>query len=186
MSWCGVFSPIMNIFHSVVFLITIGGVMAQEEESPAGPTPCGGWPSSVQLGQNCYVYIQKKQTWAEAESVCRTLGGALAEVETYEQNQLMEKLIRDHKGGDTWLGGQDLIVEGRWFWATSGKEITGLSFEDWAPHRPNNVENQDCLELSLHSPSGWNDRDCETHNSFICQKHVNSMSVATTGVPVIG
>ena len=65
-------------------------------------------------------------------------------------------------------------------------------FENWAPNRPNNVDNQDCLELSPRSPVGWNDHDCESPNSFICQKHVNSVSASTTSstyttaAPVVG
>ena len=38
----------------------------------------GGW--THQLGETCYAYIHEVESWPNAQSVCRALGGYLAEI----------------------------------------------------------------------------------------------------------
>ena len=86
---------------------------------------------------------------------------------TAEEQSLVEKLKEDNRAGDVWLGGTDLVVEGRWYWASSGLEM--LDYKNFERGEPNDNGGENCLEVV--KSKQWNDGDCESHNKFICQFH---------------
>merc|ERR1712244_55326 len=95
----------------------LGSVASQTASSSS----CRG--GFKQFGQSCYAYINLEQTWADAQATCTALGGFLAEVYTDVENEYLKQLMRDHGGDTIWLGGDDLVVEGTWYWAKSQTEI---------------------------------------------------------------
>jgi len=135
-------------------------------------------PGYHQLGQwACYAWVDSKETWAGAQSVCRALGGFLAEIYTTQQNALVRQLVTSH-GSTAWLGGHDLLEEGAWRWAKSGNKMADY-LTDWETGQPDNYHTEeDCLEFKV-DYDHWNDAVCNNKNSFICQKY-------STSSPVVG
>ncbi|VDI50363.1 Hypothetical predicted protein [Mytilus galloprovincialis] len=77
----------------------------------------------------------------------------------------------DWSSSYTWAGASDLAEEGNWLWVT-GKPV-GV-FTNWRGPGPNNAHHgshtEDCMDLS---GGGWNDNDCASHFSFVCEIETN-------------
>ena len=130
----------------------------------------GGY--TMQSGQFCYAYIDDKQTWAEAEATCTSLGGYLVEAYTRQDNDYLEKIMFEHSPEDMWMGGHDVITEGKWFWSSSGRAISdGFTF--WGPGEPNDANNQDCMYFRF-SSHHWDDLSCDVKLKFACQKPIGN------------
>jgi collectin sub-family protein 10 len=68
---------------------------------------------------------------------------------------------------DFWIDGSDAVTEGVWYWAST---MESFGFTNWGIGEPNNQgEIEDCVELYL-LDYVWNDKICNTHNHFICEK----------------
>lgn len=65
-----------------------------------------------------------------------------------------------------WIGGSDQNIEDDFIWSRSGNKIT---FEHWSPREPNNLGDEDCVEMSA-SNCKWNDKSCDSKIPFICEK----------------
>jgi len=117
------------------------------------------------LGKNCYAYIEEPENWAEAQAVCESMGGQLAEISDYEENVVIKGMVTNLKA-DVWIGGDDLVEEGTWRWA-SGAPVNG--YTDWAPGEPDDKDGEDCMEL-MPKLGHWNDEDCDKIQPFICEK----------------
>ena len=127
----------------------------------------------MQHGEFCYAYISDAKTWSEAQTVCKALGGYLAEIQSKAENDYIAKIMSEH-GGSVWLGANDLITEGKWFWATSGKPVS--DFTSWQPREPNNARGvEDCMDFT--SNFQWNDKECDKHLRFICQAPIKPIVV---------
>merc|ERR1712241_1087398 len=147
----------------------------------ASNSTCSGWIGSVQAAGWCYAYIEEPSRWAEAEAVCKALGGYLAEIHNKQENDAVEKIVSQHDK-IVWLGGHDLITEGKWAWASSSLTVDGTEFSDWATGEPNDDHHEeDCMEFYPNRKSGtghWNDRRCGYEkNSLICQKRPDATVV---------
>ena len=127
----------------------------------------------TQYSQFCYAYIDKLENWVDAASHCRSLGGFLAEPRTEQQNIYIRQLVAHHSAGadsaTVWIGGEDHVTEGHWYWAQSGAAVAG--FTDWRQGEPSNSPpgGEDCMEYRipfLH----WNDRNCSVLQTFVCQR----------------
>lgn len=67
-----------------------------------------------------------------------------------------------------WIGGTDQNTESEFIWSRSGNKIT---FTQWSIGSPNNLFNEDCIEM--YSSNGeWNDKRCGSTISFICEKNL--------------
>ena len=112
-------------------------------------------------------------TWFEAENYCRSEGGKLVEVNSEEENRVIDEKIMT--GGYQsrnmwfWIGLTDKSEERTWRYASDG-EIA--SFFNWDTHYPNNPEpnnannNEDCALIRSGGcrnwdHNGWADFDCE-------------------------
>jgi len=122
----------------------------------------------TQLGELCYGYINLAKSWFDAQAACKDIGGHLAEPADMMTDMFITGLMHKHDGTrPIWLGAEDLLKEGSWFWANSGKAVD-KGYTDWMKGQPNNINNQDCMELH---PSGhWEDNVCNKTNAFICQR----------------
>ena len=106
-----------------------------------------------------YARINLPMPFADAEAVCRALGGLPACVNTAEENAfLFEQFASDRL---CWLGGSDREHEGEWKWA-SGEPF---SYTNWTSGEPNNSEGAEhCMQFGLKADTGlrsfgseWND-----------------------------
>ena len=115
--------------------------------------------------------MEQSETWVEAAAHCRALHAFLAEPKSQQQNDYMKQLLTGHHVQGVWLGGEDQVQEGKWFWSWSGAPVQG--YTNWAAHEPNNNHGEDCMEFKGHSFQ-WNDRVCNKTQPFICQKDLNA------------
>ena len=123
--------------------------------------------------------MSEPKTWGDAQTICRALGGYLAEIKTEDQNLLVEGIMFEHPGRDIWLGGNDLVSEGKWYWATSDTEVSSSGFTYWGPNEPSNggsLTAENCMEFKEVNRR-WNDVNCEYKLPFICQKPTESIVV---------
>ena len=76
-----------------------------------------------------------------------------------------------HGSKDIWLGGEDMLEEGKWFWSETGAPVSG-GYNDWAPGQPSNAgHGEDCMDFKI-SYNHWNDDSCDLKKAFICQKYL--------------
>jgi hypothetical protein len=154
-------------------------------------------PRMVMLGHVININFHFSQAnWFRAAQYCRFHGMHLASISSQEENDRLEKHIRDfgecqatilastllinsrfpRKGlGNEhfWTSGTDLADEGNFFWMANGRPVT---FTNWNAGEPNNFryengEEENCLELWNRDGKGlkWNDTPCSFETYFVCE-----------------
>ncbi|KAG7295764.1 hypothetical protein JYU34_020815, partial [Plutella xylostella] len=122
-----------------------------------------------------YLGIFFKANWFKAQQYCRFHGMHLASVSSQEENDKLEKYVKDSGYGREhfWTSGTDLAEEGNFFWMANGRPLT---FVNWNAGEPNNFryengEEENCLELWNRDDKGlkWNDSPCSFETFFICE-----------------
>ncbi|XP_078312276.1 galactose-specific lectin nattectin-like [Crassostrea virginica] len=131
-----------------------------------------GW---VRHGDSCYlVSTRYPMEWIDAMTFCEMYEANLAEVETDTEATFLrhECHVYGAGGGTFWIGGSDVMAEGKWMWMTSHIPI---SYTNWARGTPsNNLGRQHCLSMYYHVGYLWNDEQCTLSLPFICEKNANS------------
>ncbi|XP_060520346.1 lectin-like [Cylas formicarius] len=130
----------------------------------------------LKLGEKrYYLGIFFKANYYRATQYCRFHGMHLASITSQEENDKLEKYIKDFGFGNEhfWTSGTDLAEEGNFFWLSTGRPIT---FTNWNAGEPNNFEyengeQENCLELWNRDGKGlkWNDSPCSFETYFVCE-----------------
>ncbi|XP_039283651.1 mannose-binding protein C-like [Nilaparvata lugens] len=130
----------------------------------------------LKLGEKrYYLGIFFRANWYRAAQYCRYHGMHLASISSQEENDKLEKHIRDFGLGHEhfWTSGTDQAEEGTFFWMSTGRPIT---FTNWNTGEPNNFryengEEEHCLELWNRDGKGlkWNDSPCSFETYFVCE-----------------
>ncbi|XP_019868852.1 C-type lectin 37Db isoform X4 [Aethina tumida] len=130
----------------------------------------------LKLGEKrYYLGIFFKANYFRATQYCRFHGMHLASITSQEENDKLEKYIKDFGLGHEhfWTSGTDLADEGHFFWMSTGRPIT---FTNWNAGEPNNFEyengeQENCLELWNRDGKGlkWNDSPCSFETYFVCE-----------------
>ncbi|RZF36756.1 hypothetical protein LSTR_LSTR005069, partial [Laodelphax striatellus] len=130
----------------------------------------------LKLGEKrYYLGIFFRANWYRAAQYCRYHGMHLASIGSQEENDKLEKHIRDFGLGHEhfWTSGTDQAEEGTFFWMSTGRPIT---FTNWNTGEPNNFryengEEEHCLELWNRDGKGlkWNDSPCSFETYFVCE-----------------
>ncbi|XP_069688151.1 C-type lectin mannose-binding isoform-like isoform X4 [Periplaneta americana] len=131
----------------------------------------------LKLGEKrYYLGIFFKANWYRAAQYCRYHGMHLASINSQEENDKLEKHIRDFAGlghEHFWTSGTDQAEEGVFFWMSTGRPVT---FTNWNTGEPNNFryengEEEHCLELWNRDGKGlkWNDTPCSFETFFVCE-----------------
>merc|ERR1711860_138619 len=124
-----------------------------------------------QFGEDCYGYVHLPETWFDAQSACKAVGGFLAEPMSTQQDIFLKGIAAAPNAKVVWLGGEDLMQEGKWFWSHSQIPIDGKTYDDWLPGEPNNSHDENCMhQVNSH----WNDISCDNKYAFICQRPLSS------------
>ncbi|XP_014207841.1 macrophage mannose receptor 1-like [Copidosoma floridanum] len=137
------------------------------------------WDNVAEKATGCpdYLGIFFKANWYRASQYCRYHGMHLASINSQEENDKLEKHIRDFGLGHEhfWTSGTDQAEEGTFFWMANGRPVT---FENWNTGEPNNFryennEEEHCLELWNRDGKGlkWNDSPCSFETYFVCEVH---------------
>ncbi|KOX71906.1 Aggrecan core protein [Melipona quadrifasciata] len=126
----------------------------------------------------------QQANWYRASQYCRYHGMHLASIASQEENDRLEKHIKDFGLGHEhfWTSGTDQAEEGTFFWMANGRPIT---FENWNVGEPNNFryengEEEHCLELWNRDGKGlkWNDSPCSFETFFVCEcKNVEAKQI---------
>lgn len=164
-----------------------------------GPPPkqCTTWGEPWEDARQCFVLSMTPRTWENAKDFCRSMGGWLAELYTYEADSIVMDMLREAKFyNDVWIGAArgtsslgpgDITHEvcnadisyfnqfGRnlWFWSGSQTPVCGPW---WISNQPNNLvslstgNGQDCGEI-LRDDTGYlglNDHWCDLEYISVC------------------
>ncbi|XP_062595249.1 collectin-12-like [Saccostrea cucullata] len=97
---------------------------------------------------------------------CRLQKATLVRIENKEEN---EWLVKTFSREELWLDLNDLSVEGRWWFFSTGKPVT---YTNWMPRQPDSV-GEDYAQMNYpgHKRGQWN--ECEHKLRFICETFDN-------------
>ncbi|XP_038046717.1 alpha-N-acetylgalactosamine-specific lectin-like [Patiria miniata] len=132
-------------------------------------------PPQWQLwGKECYRLTPRvAQTWDQAKSACRDLGGKMASPRSLEEMNFMTDMAREMDDtGDyfVWIACNDREVEG--IWECDGQE--GIEpFLEWDMGQPDNNGNQDCVNMAERHNDRMDDAGCEStwpHMAFCIRR----------------
>ena len=111
-----------------------------------------------------YLLYDVPLLWSEAEKYCENMGGHLADISTYEENEFIKQLISKGEKTGYWLGATDEISEGEWKWVTGA----AFSFTDWYGDNPNNTNGTEhYLEIRKDYDNQWNDDTIDKFSSSV-------------------
>ncbi|XP_059482336.1 perlucin-like [Neocloeon triangulifer] len=137
-----------------------------------------GAREQVVLGNRTYEIPTYKLDWFSANYACKAMGLALVSIETKEENDLLKGyILTNHEGIPFWTSGNDMYVEGKWYWDSIGEAIG--PFSDWHPNQPSGGTLQNCLQFAYASGNFWNDQPCNTTINFICEQICPSCKLAS-------
>ncbi|XP_061183460.1 brevican core protein-like [Saccostrea echinata] len=113
---------------------------------------------------HCYREFVHKLDWFGAQMFCRLQKANLAGIENKEENEWLQNTFSKEK---LWLDLNDLSVEGRWSWFSTGKPVT---YTNWMPRQPDSV-GEDCGQMNSpgYKKGQWNDKECDAKLRFICE-----------------
>ncbi len=114
-----------------------------------------------------YTFCNDYRTWTDARTFCVNQGGHLAAIRSAQLNTF---LVNESGAIDSahywWVGGNDITTEGQWTWAGG----VAWTYTNWQGGEPNNVNNEDCLQLWRFTGGTWNDGNCSQAHHYICEK----------------
>ncbi|CAG9838542.1 unnamed protein product [Diabrotica balteata] len=119
-------------------------------------------------GKNYYFSRDYKGRFTEAAFYCRMLHMSLVTINSAEENQAIEKYIRDNNLGSRWWIAGTRLLDDTWTWFTNGQPI---EYTKWDKNQPDNI-NEKCINLQHTNENGlfWNDINCNEQFPFICEK----------------
>ncbi|CAH1256179.1 NCAN [Branchiostoma lanceolatum] len=121
-------------------------------------------------GNTVYHVFNERKTYAQAQQTCQSINGQLADIKSMDLQKFIEGLIRGVDSRQSyWFGLSDQRVERVWTW-TDGTPISNCDFSYWAPGEPNDGSGgQDCGQLWAYAGFKWDDVQCNSQLSFVCQ-----------------
>lgn len=134
--------------------------------------------SAVETSHTYYAF-DNSLTWNEAKKYCEKLGGYLATITSYGEQQEINNLISDKGKNVYWLGGTNSQNDGSWKWITS----EDWNYTNWGEGEPNNSRNDESYLEIIRVPfdkikyGEWNDMSndgdsshCSLENhGFVCE-----------------
>lgn len=123
-------------------------------------------PSNFKRISSKYYYISNnaKVNWFEAVAACRAKGGELVTFESkLEYEEVVKHLLESE---DYWTAINDLAKEGVYVSVATDK---AAPFFMWQTGEPNNVGEEDCVNLKDYYSHRFNDMSCESKSEYICE-----------------
>jgi hypothetical protein len=110
----------------------------------------------------CYIVSSAGAAWRDANEECEVLGGALAKVETAEEDAFLATLL----AVNLWLGASDTAAENVFVWSDG----TAIEFGNWGPNQPDRFPGPDCVEKRDTPERQWFDQPCDNERAFVCER----------------
>nr|XP_020480943.1 aggrecan core protein-like isoform X2 [Monopterus albus] len=168
-------------------------VVVEASADPCDPNPCSSGSCSVQgalavcqcpsgfTGENCsalvqgcaegwsefmgscYLHVEERQMWSEAEQHCQELNAHLVSISSQEEQQFVNSNGQEYQ----WIGLSDQAVENEFHWT----DDSPLTFVNWRPNQPDNyfVSEEDCVVMIWQEGGQWNDVPCNYYLPFTCK-----------------
>uniref|UniRef100_A0A0B7AGC8 C-type lectin domain-containing protein n=1 Tax=Arion vulgaris TaxID=1028688 RepID=A0A0B7AGC8_9EUPU len=146
-------------------MIGVVVLLALTVQCVVGAATPSGWKV---LNGHSYGFIGDQKTWNDAQKSCRSYGAELVEINNAEEDQFVVATLKALKQGNSWIGGAASLPGKKFEWVTSHRTVDCQRYVNWNAAEPNNAGGSEwCLEIR---DIGWNDHDCNTRNSFVCEK----------------
>jgi hypothetical protein len=148
---------------------------AQVLFQPDATLPCSGAQEAYDaVTGHCYFRVQPSQTWAQARDFCVSQGAHLATVGSAAEQALVQSLD-DGTIAECWIGASDATSEGDWRWLDNvdfppSPAPNASGYQYWRSGEPNNNGGEDCAIVQLYLGGAWDDRNCGTTMSSICER----------------
>ena len=117
---------------------------------------------------DCYKYIGRQLTWAQAERHCQSMDAHLVSIHSSEEVQFITALVEnsDPEKGHHWIGFSDVHEEGFWMWSDGSRSDSAF----WYQNEPNNHSGTEhCAINTFWAQNGWNDEQCYLTYSSVCK-----------------
>jgi len=157
-----------------------------EADTDLGSCP-EGWVNGQSLG--CFKFLQDtlNVNWMEAQYLCETEGGYLAEPTTHQFIDMLSLLasIEQDLTGITfwWIGLSDVSHEGSWIWTHTNQGARETFWREGSP-KTTTANNQDCVLMEfLDDTLTWIDVDClmvSLELAPVCQPEMRTSTTAET------
>lgn len=152
--------------HQVLVQVAVASVDARPLTRAAPWTqPVPASCTARVLGGHNYFFCQGGRPFDEARALCRSLGADLAIIGSRYENDAVAAVVAELGRGRHLLGHDDRATEGRF----ETVDASPMTFSAWAAGEPNNVNDEDCVELD--GSSVWNDMPCDAQvPNVLCEE----------------
>ncbi|XP_051560240.1 CD209 antigen-like isoform X7 [Myxocyprinus asiaticus] len=119
--------------------------------------------TSDELKKRGWFFISSEEkSWSDSRQFCRDHGGDLVIINSEEKQRFISSFKMS-----VWIGLSDIENEGSMTWVDNSPLKKGF----WMAGEPNNLANEDCIELipSLPVLNNWNDLLCSLNRKCICE-----------------
>lgn len=177
----------MNYRASLLALLLAAAPVASAQvvaRAPAAPARRAAAPWQMDapaactvrvLGGHNYYFCPGDMAFDAARTFCRSFGADLATIEGRYENDAVAEVVRSLDRGRHLIGHHDRVTEGR-FETVLG---TPSTFSAWASGEPNNVGDEDCVQLD--GSTIWNDIACAGGTPNVLCEDSPSCTVETFG-----
>ncbi|GFH47483.1 hypothetical protein CTEN210_03958 [Chaetoceros tenuissimus] len=136
------------------------GAVYQVPWSPISGLECIEYPDCERKGYICLNPALKP--YGDHQSIASDNEGSLVKIECSGQNEFVKALIGTKRA---WIGANDISQEGLFTY----EDGSYLKYSNFPPGYPNNINNEDCVEMGYPSGMKWNDRKCNNGVAAVYQ-----------------
>ncbi|XP_059149107.1 macrophage mannose receptor 1-like [Physella acuta] len=125
----------------------------------------GGWTS---YGVSCYAMFSYPDgvTFSDASTFCSQKQATLASIANDAENRyIFSQITRGYNDG-VWIGLNDQKRENSFEWTDNSL----VTYTNWNPGEPNNVNQEDCVTMLANANGKWNDATCDSKYKLIACK----------------
>ncbi|CAB3372911.1 Hypothetical predicted protein [Cloeon dipterum] len=135
---------------------------------PVGVEDPPAYTGEINVNGKIYFLDSSEFTWYTATDYCHSMNMSLVSFETQEEQRYLNEWFQNsnHTGTSQipiWSSGSRKSMDSRWFWASTGEDITEFN---WIPNDyPKLDDTEHACVVFLEPSGGWMDLLCEDLNS---------------------